>query len=112
MERGKKPILIEQGNLKEKKVVVHDKTRLDEFLRKENLNPKAQNPQELYNEGYSQKTPTYKFNDNNLDLTVSYKKVLDLAQIIKEKLETKLTSGGLTNSNKNVKMVQHNQLGR
>ncbi|ABE04696.1 zeta toxin family protein [Rickettsia bellii] len=112
VERGKKPILIEQGNLKEKKVEIHDKTRLDEFLRKQNLNPKAQNPQELYSEDYSQKTPTYKFNDSNLGIKVSYTKVSDEAQMIKEQLRTRSTSDGLTDSNKNVTVKKNNQIGR
>ncbi|KJV89482.1 hypothetical protein [Rickettsia bellii] len=112
VERGKKPILIEQGNLKEKKVEIHDKTRLDEFLRKQNLNPKAQNPQELYSEDYSQKTSTYKFNDSNLGIKVSYTKVSDEAQMIKEQLRTRSTSDGLTDSNKNVTVKKNNQIGR
>ena len=112
VEKGKKLILIEQGNLKEKTVEIHDKTRLDEFLRKQNLNPKAQNPQELYSKDYHKKTPTYKFNDSNLGVKVSYKNVLDEAQMIKEQLGTKLTSDGLTNSNKNVTVKKDNQIGR
>ncbi len=78
---GEKPILIEEGKLKEKKIEVHDWERLDKFLRKQNLNPNAKSSEELYGHDYNNQQPIYKF-ENSKDIVVTYTNVNDQAKRI------------------------------
>lgn len=76
--KGGTPILVEQGDLAKKQVEVHRPDLLNKFLKKQNINTRADSPEEVYPANYDSQQPVNGIHTgvkSNQQLKVHYRNV-------------------------------------